>query len=178
MYGSLVAAGDKAGAERFAAEWILAHPQDLQFLEYMGLVAFNQKDYARAERRFTEVLAVDPRHGAALNNLAWILAERGAPGAVEAAEKAVALTGNSPAVLDTLAKALASEGKIDRAIEVQKQALAAMPDRHQFRLNLAALHARAGNKEAAAAELETLAKLGNKFPYQAEVAQLQKALPR
>lgn len=178
LYGALMAAGDKAGAERFASEWVRAHPQDTRLLEYLGLVAFNQKDYALAERRFLEVLAIEPRHQAALNNLAWVLAERGAAGAVETAERAAAASGNAPPVLDTLAKALASEGKMERAIEVQKQALAAMPDRHQFRLNLAGLYIRAGNRTEAAAELETLSKLGDKFPYQTEVGQLKKSLPR
>ena len=45
-----------------------------------------------------------------------------------------------------------------------------------LRLNLAKIYIKAGDKARAKAELETLAKLGEKFPAQPEVAALLKSL--
>ncbi len=81
---------------------------------------------------------------------------------------ALALAPSAAPVMDTLAKALAAEGQLDRAIEVQKKALGAMPDRQVYRLNLARLFIKADKKAEASAELEVLAKLGDKFAFQAE----------
>ena len=51
-----------------------------------------------------------------------------------------------------------------------------MPTNDGFRLDLAKLYLKAGNKGDARAELDRLAALGKKFPGQAEVISLRKDL--
>lgn len=69
----------------------------------------------------------------ALNDYAWLLATspfdelRNGPQAVTLALQAVARE-RSPAYLDTLAAAYAETGKFDRAVEVQREALAMVPE--------------------------------------------------
>ncbi len=75
VYVTLRASGDKVGAERFAADWLKGNPKDAGFREYLGGEAILRKDYTAAERYFREVLALQPRNGAAMNNLAWLMAE-------------------------------------------------------------------------------------------------------
>ena len=133
-----------------------------------------RKDFATAERHFMNVLSIRPQHSAALNNLAWLMAERGDKGAVAVAERAQALEPNAPPVMDTLAHALAMDGQLERAIEVQKKALVAMPERHEYRWNLAKLFVKNGKKSDAERELEVLARVGTDFARQAEVAALLK----
>ena len=111
----------------------------------------------------------------ALNNLAYVLAMQKKPGAVALAERALQRAPKSAAVLDTLALALAAEQQLPRALDVQKQAVAAAPDNHGFRLQLAKLMVQSGDKANARSELSALAALGNKFPRQAEVAALIQA---
>jgi cellulose synthase operon protein C len=104
------------------------------------------------------------------------MAARGAKGAVAMAERALLASPNAAPVLDTLAKALASEGQVQRAIEVQLRTIQAMPERSEYRLNLAKLYMRAGDKEKASIELALLRKLGDKFGFQSEVGTLSRAL--
>ena len=80
--------------------------------------------------------------------------------------------------MDTLALALASEKQFEKALDIQKQALAlAVPPADQImRLNLAKLYLQAGNKAAARTELEALAKLGSSFSAQPEVSRLLKSI--
>jgi cellulose synthase operon protein C len=59
---------------------------------------------------------------------------------------------------------------------VCKKAVAAAPNAAAIRLNLARASIKAGQKEAAKKELDTLAKLGAKFPAQAQVAELRQGL--
>ena len=78
--------------------------------------------------------------------------------------------------MDTLATVLADSGQVGKALEIEKQAVALQPDYPQFRLNLAKLYIKAGDKANARIELDRLAKLGDKFSRQAEVGELVKTL--
>jgi predicted Zn-dependent protease len=73
-----------------------------------------------------------------------------------------------------LAGALAAEGKTKEAVEVQKKAIANDPKNGSYKLHLAELYLKTGDKPFARAELEELARLGDKFPEQAKVAELLK----
>ena len=79
-------------------------------------------------------------------------------------------------MLDTLATALAVDNQITKAVEIQRRAMARNPDDPGLRLNLAKHLLKAGEKDQARAELETLQKLGTKFGGQAEVTALMKTV--
>ena len=165
----------EAEAAKWADSWAAAHPKDSMFAFYLGDVALGQGDLAQAERRYSDVLKIQPEHALALNNIAWIMAQQRRPGAVALAERAVKGAPEQPPLMDTLALALAAEAQLPRALEVQKRVVAMAPDAPSFRLNLAKMQLQAGDKPSARLELEKLAKLGAKFSSQAEVAQLMKA---
>ena len=63
-----------------------------------------------------------------------------------------------------------------KAIEIEKKAVALAPQQASNRLNLAKLYIKAGDKALARTELDQLAKLGDKFSGQTEVAELLKSL--
>ena len=169
-------AGQPAEADRFAASWLKEHPDDPRFMWHLGSVALEKRDYRVAEDYFQRVHRLQPDNVPALNNLAWVTAELGKPGAVAYAEKANALMPDKPVLLDTLAHALASEKQFDKAIETEKRALVLAPDAHDLRLALAKLYIRSGDKAAARAELDRLAKLEGKFAAQQEVGRLLQTL--
>jgi Flp pilus assembly protein TadD len=178
LHAVLVAGGKKGEAEALAADWRKKHPDDLAFILYQGDTALASGDKAGAESHYRAVLAARPDHMLALNNLAYLLASDKKPGAVEMAEKALQRAPRAAAVMDTLAFALAAEGKLPKALEMQRQAVAAAPDQPNFKLQLAKLLLQSGDKAGARAELSSLAALGNKYPRQAEVAEMVKAADR
>ena len=176
LHSALRRAGKTADAERAAADWLKANPKDAGFQYYLGDVAMAAKDNATAESRYRAVLAIQPKNPLALNNVAWLMVKQGKPGAVALAEEATKLVPDRAPLLDTLAAALAAEGQLPKAIEVQARAVARAPTDSSMRLNLARYYLKAGDKTKARTELETLARLGDKFPDQAEVTALMKTL--
>jgi cellulose synthase operon protein C len=176
LHEALRQAGRSSEADALAAHWLKDHPRDASFLFYLGDVALKRQALAEAERRYREVLAIDPEHALALNNVAWLMLEQKTPGALDYAERAVRAAPNRPALMDTLALAHAAEQQPAKAIEVQLRALAMLPNDAFLRLNLARFYAQAGDKRAAKTELDRLAALGDRFPRQDEVAALSKGL--
>lgn len=174
LHAVLMASKKTAEAEAFATDWRRKHPEDMAFALHLGdqYLAFGKPEPATGLYR--EVLKRQPDNVLAMNNLAYALAMQKQPGAVQMAEQALAKAPKSGAVMDTLAFALAAEKNLERALEVQKQAVATAPETHQFRLQLARLLIETGDKPSARGELRTLAQLGSKFPRQAEVAALMK----
>lgn len=176
LHHALAAAGKAAEAERMAADWQKGQPRDSSFVYYLGDRAATAKDWARAESLYRAVLAAQPRHAAAMNNVAWLMATQRKPGAVAMAEQANALLPERAPLLDTLALALEAENQLPKAVEVQKRAAELDPKNPQLRLRLAQLQIKKGDKADARNELEALARLGTRFPAHAEVSAMLKAL--
>ncbi|MCP5286947.1 MAG: PEP-CTERM system TPR-repeat protein PrsT [Burkholderiaceae bacterium] len=176
LHVALTAGKQEAEAGKLAADWLRGHPNDGAFRFYLGDQALARKDLATAEVHYRDVLKIQPENALALNNVAWLMATAKKRGAVPMAEKAVALLPDRPVIMDTLALALAAEGQTAKAVDVMKQAVRLEEKNPQLRFNLAKLLVEAGDKTAAKTELETLAKLGDKFPRHGEVTTMLKAL--
>jgi putative PEP-CTERM system TPR-repeat lipoprotein len=176
LHGVLRAAGKGAEADAFATSWTREHPSDALFQFYLGDLALARKDLAVAEHHYQAVLQINPEHALALNNIAWLMLQQKRPGALAYAERAFRSSPDRPALIDTLALAYAAENQPAKAVELQKRALALQPENPFLRLNLARFLAQAGDKRQAKTELDRLARLEDKFPKQAEVAELLKGL--
>jgi putative PEP-CTERM system TPR-repeat lipoprotein len=174
LHQALSAAKKDAEAQRMADEWLRSHPQDLTFGLYLGDSEQALGKFAQAELRYREVLKRAPGHVPALNNLAYLLARQQKPGAVALAENAVKLAPDQPPLMDTLALSYAEENQLDKALAVQTRVVALAPQVGDFRLRLAKLQLRAGNKQAARAELQKLSDLGKAYAAHEEVTQLLK----
>ena len=127
-------------------------------------------------RQFEHVLALQPNNAVALNNRAWLKGQLGMEGALADAERTNVLVPNQPAFMDTWAMLLSAARQHDKAVEIQKKAVALQPQLLPLKLNLAKIQIQAGNKDAARALLDELSAAGEKFPQQAEVDQLKKTL--
>jgi predicted Zn-dependent protease len=172
----MLTAGKADDAGRFAAAWQKDHADDAAFRFHLGDVALSRKDWPAAEARYREVLKLQPGNPLALNNVAWLMVKLGQPGALALAEKASNAAPGQPALLDTLALALAAERQLPRALDVQKANVTRWPDDPSLRLTLARLHLQANDKAQARTELERLAQLGKRFADHAEVAELLKGV--
>jgi putative PEP-CTERM system TPR-repeat lipoprotein len=174
LYDALASAQQTANAQRFASDWLKEHPQDAAFRLHLGDVAVGRQDFEAAETHYLAALQLLPDNPAALNNVAWVMNRLKKPGAITYAEKAVAMRPREPAFLDTLATIATDQGDLNRAVELQGSAVALAPYRPDYRLKLAKLYLRKGDKARAKAELQSLAE--ERFSGQAEVAELLRSL--
>ena len=174
LHSVLVASGGAADADKFANGWLKEQPKDAGFRFYLGDRASARKDYAVAVGHYKVLLETQPDNPVLLNNIAWVTGQQKGPDAIEFAEKANKLSPNQPAFMDTLAMLLAEKGDTARALELLAKAVELAPQAASVRLNLAKVLLKAGKKADAKKHLDELAKLGDKFQAQAEVAQLLK----
>lgn len=177
LHAAYTAANQRQEADRLATDWLRAQPEDAAFVYYLGDLALARNDWPGAEARYKAVLKLQPRNALAMNNLAWLMAKQGQPGAVAMATEANALLPERAPLLDTLAGALAAEGQLPKAIETQKKAVQLAPADGQLQLTLAKLYLKAGDKTQAHTTLQAVAKLGDRFAGQKEVAELLKTAP-
>ena len=176
LHAILVLAAKGPEAYRFAATWTKDHPKDGAFLSHLGDMALARRDFVLAERNYLAVLQVQPDNAGALNNLAWVTGQLGKQGAIAYAERAHKLVPNQPAYLDTLAMLLAEQNEFAKAIELGKRVGALQPSNPVWQLNLAKIYVMSGDKAKAKIELDALAKMGEKFAGQVEVAALLRTL--
>jgi tetratricopeptide (TPR) repeat protein len=111
-----------------AADAIVRHfptPPAASMLNDLAAVAELRQDFDQAEAHYREALRIAPDHVAALNNLAFLLAlqHRNVSEAAQLTEKAFALAGPSPPLLDTRAQVAIAEGNLDAA-RIDREAVA------------------------------------------------------
>jgi putative PEP-CTERM system TPR-repeat lipoprotein len=176
LHAALVAGGKAADADKLVASWTKDHPKDPAFRMYLGDSSIAANNFVAAEKNYLAVLQLQPANPVVLNNLAWVSGKLNREGAIGYAEKAIALAPNQPAFMDTLATLYSDRNDYAKALEWQTKVIALSPVNSVFRLNLAKIHIKGGKKDLARKELDELAKLGDKFGGQAEVASLLKSL--
>jgi putative PEP-CTERM system TPR-repeat lipoprotein len=176
LYSALKAGGKASDADAFAASWLREHPKDRGFRHNLAQKALASKEYAAAATQYKALLEIEPSDVLALNNLAWVAGQLKDPKALEYAERASKLAPANHVVLDTYGVLLVENGDTARGLEMLQKAMTIAPDAAENRLHLARALIKAGQKDAARKELETLAKLGDKFSGQADVAKLMQGL--
>ena len=176
LHSVLLASGKAADAQKFSDVWVKDHPNDITFMMYLADGAIAGKQFGVAERNYQAIIKLQPANAVAYNNLAWVTSKLGKDGAIAYAEKALTLAPNQPAFMDTLAGLLSENGEHAKAIELQKKVVGMQPDAPLFKLNLAKIQMKAGDKAAAKTTLDEVAKLGDQFGGQAEVESLRKGL--
>ncbi len=175
-HSALMAANKTVEADKFATDWAKGHATDAGFLFYLGDYSIARKDYAAAEKNYNAVIKLQPNNAAAFNNLAWVSGRLNKDTAIGFAESAIKLAPGQAAFMDTMAMLLSDKNDYAKALEWQTKAITAQPQNTLFKLNLAKIHVKGGKKDLARKELDELVKLGDKFPAQAEVASMLKAL--
>ena len=174
LHSVLVASNKGAEADKFAVSWQKDNPKDAAFMLYQGDRAIASKEYATAEKLYRAVTQLQPNSPIAYNNLAWVTAQLNKDGAIALAEKANALAPNQPAFMDTLAMLLSDKGDYAKAVDLQTKVVTLQPQNPVFKLNLAKIQIKGGKKDLAKVQLDELAKLGDKFGGQKEVAELMR----
>jgi Tfp pilus assembly protein PilF len=132
---------DRSLAEGFLDKTLQAHPQDGRLLQAMGTLRLLQGRRADAIKYLRETLALDPRNLDALNNLALLLSEEPSTQeeSVRFIDRALAIAGASPELLDSKGWILLKQQKLAEAAAMFLEALSLPPGdpRHRFHLAVA-----------------------------------------
>lgn len=153
LHVALQKAGQGAEASKHATAWMSSHGKDVNFLSHLGTQSLQAGKLTDAENAFRQVIATEPRHSVALNNLAWVLLQAKRPGAVEFAQRAVQVRDDVDEFWDTLAMAQLAAKEPQRALESARKAVQLNPESSGARLHLAQALIGAGDKVSAKAEL-------------------------
>lgn len=176
VLSNLRSTGRNADAERQANSWRQSQPKDMVVPMFLAETAMSDKRLADAEKLYKDVIKAQPSNAVAYNNLAWVSSELKRDNAMAYAEKANELAPDQPAFIDTLAMLLAEKQDYKKAIELQTKAMGLQANNLLFKLNMAKIYAKAGQKTEARQLLDELAKQGDKFGGQAEVEKLRATL--
>jgi tetratricopeptide (TPR) repeat protein len=166
--------GDRAGAiELYDAAARLSEPPEPYSYQAAQLVLASG-DAAGAEARLRELVRKDPGNVGARNDLAWLLAEKGADldTALALAEAAKRIDASAD-VLDTLGWVHLKRGETQQAVQSFEQALERRPDSPSIGYHLGVALGQAGDKSRARETLQAALATGA-FP-EAEAARRELA---
>ncbi|HEX7446071.1 MAG TPA: tetratricopeptide repeat protein [Pirellulales bacterium] len=135
-----VEAEDRRRAEPLIAAALADHPDDRLLLFGASAMHAMQGNNEEAVRLLRQMLALDPKNVASLNNMALLLSQRPDTRreALEYIERALQIGGMQAELLDTKGWVLLQQQEVDEAASLFKDALALSPTsaRHRFHLAL------------------------------------------
>jgi len=172
LYTALQSAGKSDEAAAMAAKWTKDNPKDATMRQLVAEQSQRRGDMSGAIANYRQVLEINPDSVAALNNLAWLLAQNNDPKALEYAEQAHRFAPFNPSVLDTLGYVLTKQGDAKRGLQMLTMASTLAPTRDEIRLHLAQALAATGNKAEARKQLTELVKLDKGSPIRGEAEKL------
>lgn len=177
LHASLMRAQRKAEADRLATDWLRQQPSDMAMRGYLAERALAEQRHDEAAALFRKMNELSPGNALVLNNLAWTASQIKDPKALEYAQQAHALAPDNPVVLDTLGVIQVERGQTDKGLANLQRAVSLAPGLDVLRLNLAKSYARAGRKDEARKELDTLMpKLKDGTPQHKEATELLQTL--
>jgi Flp pilus assembly protein TadD len=123
-------AGDRSGAIATMRRLIDEAPGNAEAMNFVGYtLAEKGERLDEAEVLVTRALEIEPDNGSFLDSLGWILFHRGdLPAAVTTLEKAEALAGPEPTILEHLGDAYRRSGREAEAARSWRRALQALDD--------------------------------------------------
>lgn len=139
------------------------NPKDYGSLMLMGVLQEQQKDFTAARESYEKVLAINPKAGGALNNLAYLYAERFGEleKATDLAQRAREVLPNQGETADTLGWILFKRGQYPRAVTLLTDSAEKLPNNAEVQYHRGMAHYMMGEEESAREAFERALKLGN-----------------
>ncbi len=138
LYGIYQSSSDQKLLMELIAEWHDRLPQSPQGLLLFAMLQQQEGREKEAADSYEKLLALQPKHLVAMNNLAWLYAKTNPVRAEELALAANKLSPNSIDVMDTYGWVLLNNKKFLQAKEILTKALAAAPDNKSIQSHLLA----------------------------------------
>jgi tetratricopeptide (TPR) repeat protein len=135
---------------------------NVDLLMSVAVERVTRDDLKEAARLFKRVIQLQPRHTLALNNLATLYAEQPEhlSEAREYVERAMAVAGRNPALLDTLGTIQLRAGRFDEAVAALEESVAGSASDPRYYFHLAAAYDGADESDKARKALSTAMELG------------------
>jgi putative PEP-CTERM system TPR-repeat lipoprotein len=140
--------------EKSLAEALEINGLSVPVLNAMASYQLGTGSLAEAKSHLETLLKLDPANVAALNNLAWVLAETAPAEALPLASRARAIAPANPAVADTLGWALHRLGRPKEALKHVEFAANGLPKEPGVQYHLAVVRAALGQSGEASAALD------------------------
>ena len=161
----------KALADLQAA--LAKNPKDLGALLLMGMTCNAEKDYKNARDAYEKVLALAPKNGVALNNLAYIYAENlgDLDKGYQMARQARDLAPTDPAVADTLGWIQYQKGQYASALSLLRESAAKLNAVPEVQFHLGMVSYMMGDEANARTAFQRALQLNGNFPEKNECDQ-------
>nr|WP_281357728.1 XrtA/PEP-CTERM system TPR-repeat protein PrsT [Aromatoleum diolicum] len=177
LYATQMHSGKSADAVKTVSDWLRANPNDIKMRAFLADRALTERRLDDAEKLYRKMNEIKPDAPLVINNLAWIAGQRKDPQALALAERALRLSPDNPAVLDTLGMLQVEFGQAEKGVENLRRAVSLAPTGWAMRVNLAKTYVRLGRKDEARQEVTTLLeKLPADSPHRTELGALKDKL--
>jgi tetratricopeptide (TPR) repeat protein len=149
--------GDLNEAERLFQASHAASPNDTRALLPLALMLDGTGRQDQAVPIYEQILKLDPNQPVALNNLAYLMAQKGddPDRALDLAQKAAAKSKDSAEIQDTLGMAYLKKNMPDEAVTAFRAALQSQPNNAAFHYHLGLALLPIGESDAAIQEFRT-----------------------
>ncbi|GFE85473.1 lipoprotein [Steroidobacter agaridevorans] len=154
------------------AEWLDKNPDDLAVRLVLAEDHMTDGRTDRAIAEYERAVQADARSPMALNNLAWLYQQKGDARAREVAKRAHELAPDVAAIADTYGWILVQSGDVGGGLAVLKQAVSGATPQPDIRYHYAAALAKAGQRDAARAELVELMRTKEQYSASADARKL------
>jgi tetratricopeptide (TPR) repeat protein len=143
----------------------LIRPRDVGTIMEIGMIQQLQKNYSQAREAYEKILAINPKFGPALNNLAYLYSENFnlLDQAYDTATKASLAAPQEPHAADTLGWILYKKHQYARALSVLQPVAPNLPLEAEVQFHLGMAHYMMGQEAAAAAALRRALQLNPDF---------------
>jgi tetratricopeptide (TPR) repeat protein len=140
-------------------------PASQRSLMLMGMIQSELGDYAKSQQAYESLLKVNPNFSPALNNLAYLYAERLGQfdKALELARKAADLRPGDPSAADTLGWILYRKGDYQQALTLLRESAAKLPKEAEIQYHLGMTYYMLGQAEAAKGAFQAAMAVGGNF---------------
>lgn len=176
LFGAL-ALQDGPASIRLAQQWLAARPDDIAVRRALADGHARAGQMAAARQQYEAVIQRRADDAEALNNYAHVLLALGDPGALKAAERALALQPERAHVVGTAGWAAFKAGQPDRALQLLRDASLRDPQNGETRYYLASVLASLGRTAEARRELEAALQSGQRLASERDARALMARLP-
>jgi len=157
-------------------DWLRKYPSDNLTTIALADVYLAKGQRDKAEKYYLDSLELQSENPYVLNNVAWLMAERGALGKAQTYAERSYHGAKSPSIVDTLAVIYLKQGKTDDAVVLLRKEIETYPDSPDLKFLLAKALLKQGSKEEAKELLTNLIVMKKPFKNKDQAEKILKEL--
>jgi Flp pilus assembly protein TadD len=165
---ALLRTGHADDAAKLLAEWLDKHPDDMTVAEQAAEVNISANQLDAAAGYLEQVLKVRPHDAVALNNLAWVLQQKGDGARAQALGRQAYVLSPGPQTADTLGWILTTSGDARNGVSLLRQASAETSSDPRINYHFAVALKDTGDREEAKKQLQIVIAARGDFKEKAE----------